>query len=122
MVNLPAIGAVKVEYAVKGGGRFVLFVDTTTPTKWEIGLTTVDGVTAVLESVCVTYTEGLAFAAKPANIETSMQHQATHYLRKLDAGGTEKWWPIDAAFVFGGETKTVCVVSNFQAVRRGSFV
>ena len=112
MVNIPVTGAVKVEYAIMGGGTYAVFVDTTTPTKWEIGLKTVDGVTDVLQRVCVTYTEGAAFASVPANATTATQHQATHYLRKLENGGTENWWPVDAAFAFAGDTKTVCVVTD----------
>lgn len=115
MVNIPVTGAVKVEYAIMGGGTYAVFVETTTPTKWEIGLKTVDGVTDVLQRVCVTYTEGAAFASVPANATTATQHQATHYLRKLENGGTENWWPVDAAFAFAGDTKTVCVVTDGQA-------
>lgn len=114
MVNLPVIGAVKVEYTVAGGGTYAIFVKTTTPTKWEIGLKTTDGVTDTLDSVCVTYTEGAAFASVPANAATETQHQATHYLRPLENGGTENWWPIDAAFVFACATKTTCVVTDGQ--------
>ena len=114
MVNIPVTGAVKVEYAITGGGTYAVFVGTTTPTKWEIGLKTVDGVTDVLERVCVTYTEGAAFANVPANATTATQHQATHYLRKLENDGTENWWPTDAAFGFAGDTKTVCVVTDGQ--------
>ncbi|GAK53739.1 hypothetical protein U14_05013 [Candidatus Moduliflexus flocculans] len=109
MVNIPVTGAVKVEYTITGGATYALFVDTTTPTKWEIGLKTVDGVTDTLQSVCVTYTDGVPFASVPADATTSTQHQAAHYLRKLE-NGTENWWPIDAAFAFAGETKTVCVL------------
>lgn len=124
MVNIPVTGAVKVEYAITGGGTYAVFVETTTPTKWEIGLKTVDGVTDLLERVCVTYTEGAAFASVPANATTATQHQATHYLRTLEDGGTENWWPVDAAFAFAGETKTVCVVTDGQvqgAVVAGPF-
>ena len=110
MVNIPITGAIKVEYAIQGGGRFALFVETTMPTKWEIGLTTVDGVTAVLERVCVTYVEHGAFISVPANHEKATQHDATHYQRTLEGGGVENWWPVDAAFKFGGKTTTVCVV------------
>lgn len=112
MVNIPIVGAVKVEYAVKGGGSFALFLETATPTKMEIGLKTVNGVTDELESVCVTYLEGGVFAAKPANIERSIQHKATHYLRKLDDGSAENWWPVEAAFTFDSEPQTICVVTN----------
>ena len=112
MVNIPIVGAVKVEYCVKGGGCFAVFVDTTSPTKWEIGLTTVDGVTEVLERVCVTYLENGKFASVPASHEKATQHKATHYQRKLDDGSVENWWPIDAAFEFGGKTTTVCVVTD----------
>jgi len=109
MVNIPIVGAVKVEYTITGGATFALFVETKTPTKWEIGLKTVDGVTDTLQNVCVTYTEGVPFANVPADATTSTQHQATHYLRTLE-NGTENWWPSDAAFGFAGETTTVCVV------------
>ncbi len=112
MVNIPVSGAIKVEYTVAGGGTYAVFVETTTPTKWEIGLTTVDGVTATLERVCVTSTEGVPFAAIPANSATATQHKATHYLRALEDGSTENWWPVDAAFGFAGDTKTVCVVTD----------
>ncbi|GAK53735.1 S-layer domain protein [Candidatus Moduliflexus flocculans] len=111
MVNIPVTGAVKVEYTITGGGAYALFADTATPTKWEIGLKTVDGVTDTLQRVCVTYTDGVPFASVPAEATTSKQHQATHYLRKLDSG-TENWWPTDTAFGFAGETKTVCVVTD----------
>ncbi|GAK54293.1 hypothetical protein U14_05573 [Candidatus Moduliflexus flocculans] len=120
MVNIPVTGAVKVEYTIMGGGTYAVFVDTTMPTKWEIGLKTIDGVTDVLESVCVTFTDGAPFASVPADAATSTQHKATHYLRKLDAGGTENWWSSDAAFTFAGETKTVCVVTD--GVVRGADV
>lgn len=112
MVNIPVIGAVKVEYTITGGATFAIFVDTATPTKWEIGLKTVNGVTDTLQSVCVTYTEGVPFASIPADAATSTQHQATHYPRKLEDGGTENWWPSDAAFTFAGKTKMVCVVTD----------
>ena len=110
MVNIPVAGAVKVEYTVAGGGTFAIFADLTAPTTWEIGLTAADGVPATVERVCVTYTEGAAFASVPAEADANALMQATHYLRTLEDGSAENWWPSDAAFKFVGKTTTVCVV------------
>ena len=114
-INVPAVGALNISYTIKNGGGYALFVETLGATKMEIGLNTINGVTDVLDSVCVSYAEGVtAFASVPAGIVKAKQHGATHYRRKHDAGESD-WWPLDAAFAFGvadAQVKTVCVAQN----------
>ncbi len=114
-LNVPVFGALGIYYNIVNGGSFALFVETPGATKMEIGLMTRNGVTDVLDSVCVTYVEGVtAFANVPPEFVKVKQHGATHYRRKHSAGESD-WWPIEAAFGFGGldaQLKTVCVARN----------
>lgn len=114
-INVPAVGALNISYTIKNGGGYALFVETPGATKMEIGLNTINGVTDALDSVCVSYAEGVtAFASVPAGVVKAKQHGATHYRRKHDAGESD-WWPLDAAFAFGvadAQVKTVCVMQN----------
>ena len=114
-INVPVVGALNISYTVKNGGGYALFVETPGATKMEIGLNTINGVTDVLDSVCVSYAEGVAaFASLPQGFVKAKQHGATHYRRKHDTGESD-WWPLDAAFAFGvadAQVKTVCVMQN----------
>ena len=115
-LNVPVSGALQVTYRITTGAAFALFLETPAATKMEIGLQTVNGVTDVLDSVCVTYAAGVnVFANVPAGAAKAQQHKATHYQRQNVTGGAENWWPIDAAFGFGvpdAQVKTVCVARN----------
>lgn len=114
-INVPVVGALNISYTIQNGGGYALFVETPGATKMEIGLNTINGVTDVLDSVCVSYAEGVtAFTSVPAGVVKATQHGATHYRRKHDAGESD-WWPLDAAFAFGvadAQVKTVCVMQN----------
>ncbi len=114
-INVPVVGALNISYTIQNGGGYALFVETPGATKMEIGLNTINGVTDVLDSVCVSYAEGVtAFASVPAGVVKATQHGATHYRRKHDTGESD-WWPLDAAFAFGvadAQVKTVCVMQN----------
>lgn len=114
-INVPVVGALNISYTIQNGGGYALFVETPGATKMEIGLNTINGVTDVLDSVCVSYADGVtAFASVPAGVVKATQHGATHYRRKHDAGESD-WWPMDAAFAFGvaeAQVKTVCVMQN----------
>ena len=114
-INAPVVGALNISYTIQNGGGYALFVETTGATKMEIGLNTINGVTDELDSVCVSYAEGVtAFASVPAGVVKAKQRGATHYRRKHDAGESD-WWPLDAAFAFGvaeAQVKTVCVMQN----------
>ena len=114
-INVPVFGALQVTYRITTGAVFALFLETPAATKMEIGLQTVNGVTDALESVCVTYADGVAaFANVPPEFVKVKQHGATHYRRKHSAGESD-WWPIEAAFGFGApdaQLQTVCVARN----------
>ena len=109
-VNIPIFGAMKIEYTVKRGGQYAIFMETTQAVKAEIGLKTIDGVVDELERVCVTYTEHRLFLRTPTeSVKTELWGQ-THYRRPLANDEIAVWWPVDAAFEFDGDTQTVCVM------------
>ena len=114
-INVPIVGALNITYSLTNGSSYALFVESVSATKMEIGLNTINGVTDVLNSVCVTYADDvMAFASIPAGVVKVTQHGATHYQRQL-TGSVENWWPLDAAFAFGvleTQLKTVCVLTN----------
>ena len=114
-INVPVSGALGIFYRIMNGGSYALFVETPSAVKMEIGLNTINGVVDVLDSVCVTYADGVtAFASAPADIVKVKQYGATHYRRKHSAGESD-WWPIDAAFGFGvpdAQLTTVCIARD----------
>lgn len=114
-INVPIVGALSITYTLANGNSYALFVESVSATKMEIGLNTINGVTDVLNSVCVTYADDvMAFASIPAGVVKVTQHGATHYQRQL-TGSVENWWPLDAAFALGvleTQLKTVCVLTN----------
>ena len=114
-INVPVVGALNIIYSLANGSSYALFLESVSATKMEIGLNTINGVTDVLNSVCVTYADDvMAFASIPEGVVKVTQHGATHYQRQL-TGSVENWWPLDAAFAFGvleTQLKTVCVLTN----------
>ena len=115
-IKVPVIGALKITYRLTSGAQFALFVETSAATKMEIGLMTFNGVTDVLDTVYVTYADGVtAFASMPADIVKVTQSKAIHYQRKNVPKGDENWWPVEAAFGFGvpdAQLNKVYVVRN----------
>ena len=112
-VDIPVAGALKVEYGTTGGWSGAIFLQTAAPVGLEIGLLTDDdGVTDVIDDVCVSSVEGGTFTSMPANVEDDVQGDWTEYLRVLDDGSTSHWWLADAAFVFSGDETTACGVVN----------
>ena len=113
MVNIPIAGAIKIEYAVKRGWGGDIFLSTAAPVEVEIGLKTLEGTVDEVTSICVTYEEQRAFAAIPSTASEDIHEQWTHY-RRTDEANSEfwPWWPLGAGFVFGGETRTTCVIQD----------
>ena len=112
-VDIPVAGALKVAYSTTGGWSGAIFLQTAAPVGVEIGLLTDDnGVTDVIDDVCVSYVEGGRFTSMPSNVEKDVQGDWTEYRRVLDDGSTSHWWPADAAFVFSRNETTACGVVN----------
>ena len=112
-VDIPVAGALKVAYSTTGGWSGAIFLQTAAPVGVEIGLLTDDnGVTDVIDDVCVSYVEGGRFTSMPSNVEKDVQGDWTEYRRVLDDSSTSHWWPADAAFVFSRNETTACGVVN----------
>jgi hypothetical protein len=123
MVNIPVAGALKVEYGMKDGATFVIFLETTLPVELQIelvqGAVTANALTPgdVLDWVCVTYEAGAAFQRKPENAQPAVdRHGAwTHYQRGAAGGAVFDWWPPGAGFEFRG-TQRKCVIEDRTVV------
>ena len=112
-VDIPVAGALKVAYSTTGGWSGAIFLQTAAAVGLEIGLLTDDdGVTDVIDDVCVSSVEGGSFTSMPSNVEEDVQGDWTEYLRLRDDGSTSHWWPADAAFVFSRDETTACGVVN----------
>ena len=114
-VDIPVAGALKVAYSTTNGWAGAIFLQTGSAVGLEIGLLADDdGVTDVIDDVCVSYVEGGSFTSMPANVEEDVQGDWTEYLRLRDDGSTSHWWPADAEFEFSGDAPTACGVVNSE--------
>ena len=113
-VDIPVSGALKVEYSTTSGWSGAIFAHTVSPVGLEIGLVTRDGVTDVVEEICVSSVEDGSFTSMPANLEISAKEDWTHYKRITDDGAVSDWWPTAAAFTFSNDASSVCGIVNSE--------